>query len=77
MFEEVLRSLRPRRPATTAELRERIPPLAQRLELAPGKAYGGSFPIAPRLLGTLGGERADRARGQQRGLARLAAASGR
>jgi hypothetical protein len=58
MFDEVLRSLRADGPATTAELRERIPPLAQRLELAPGKAYGGSFPIAPRLLGTLaaGGE---------------------
>ena len=40
-------------PATTAELRERIPALARRLELAPGKAYGGSFPIAPRVLGTL------------------------
>ena len=28
-------------------------PLAQRLELSPGKAYGGSFPIAPRFLGTV------------------------
>ena len=53
MFDEVLRSLRADGPSTTAELRERIPALAQRLELAPGKAYGGSFPIAPRLLGTL------------------------
>ena len=53
MFDEVLRSLRAEGPSTTAELRERIPALAQRLELAPGKAYGGSFPIAPRLLGTL------------------------
>ena len=41
-------------PATTAELRERIPPLARRLELAPGKSYGGSFPIASRVLGALG-----------------------
>ena len=40
-------------PATTAELRERIPPLALRLELSPGKTYGGSFPIAPRFLGTV------------------------
>ena len=40
-------------PATTAELRERIPLLAQRLEVSPGKTYGGSFPIAPRVLGTL------------------------
>ncbi len=54
MFDEVLRSLHADGPATTAELRERIPALAQRLELAPGKAYGGRFPIAPRLLGTLG-----------------------
>jgi len=52
-YDEVLRSLRADGPSTTAELRERIPALAQRLELAPGKTYGGSFPIAPRLLGTL------------------------
>ncbi len=49
----VLRTLGEDGPATTAELRERIPALARRLELAPGKAYGGSFPIAPRLLGSL------------------------
>jgi DNA glycosylase AlkZ-like len=53
MFDEVLRSLREEGPSTTAELRERIPDLALRLELAPGKKYGGSFPIAPRLLGAL------------------------
>jgi hypothetical protein len=53
MFDEVLRSLRDEGPSTTAELRERIPDLSLRLELAPGKTYGGSFPIAPRLLGTL------------------------
>ena len=76
MFDEVLRSLRAEGPSTTAELRERIPALAQRLELAPGKAYGGSFPIAPRLLGTLGCGRADPARGEQRRLARLAATVG-
>ena len=52
-FDEVLRSLRTEGPSTTAELRERIPDLALRLELAPGKKYGGRFPIAPRLLGTL------------------------
>jgi hypothetical protein len=40
-------------PATTAELRERIPTLSQRLEMSPGKSYGGSFPVAPRLLSTL------------------------
>jgi hypothetical protein len=54
MFDEVLRSLRDHGPSTTAELRERIPALAERLELSPGKTYGGSFPIAPRLLSTLG-----------------------
>jgi hypothetical protein len=40
-------------PATTAELREQIPVLSQRLEMSPGKSYGGSFPVAPRLLSTL------------------------
>jgi hypothetical protein len=52
-FDAVLRSLREDGPATTAELRTRFPELSRRLELAPGKAYGGTFPIAPRLLGTL------------------------
>jgi hypothetical protein len=40
-------------PATTAELRERVPALSKRVELSPGKAYGGEFPIASRLLGAL------------------------
>ena len=40
-------------PATTAELRERLPELARRLAMHPDKAYGGSFPVAPRLLSTL------------------------
>ncbi|MCW2866283.1 MAG: hypothetical protein JWR20_471 [Marmoricola sp.] len=40
-------------PATTAELRERLPELARRLEMHPDKSYGGSFPVAPRLLSTL------------------------
>jgi hypothetical protein len=40
-------------PATTAELRERIPAMALRLEMAPGKSYGGVFPIGPRVLSTL------------------------
>ena len=53
MFADVLLALERDGPATTAQLRERLPLLAQRLELAPGKSYGGSFPIAPRLLGTL------------------------
>jgi hypothetical protein len=49
----VLRTLADDGPATTAQLRERIPPLGRRLELSPGKSYGGSFPIAPRVLSTL------------------------
>jgi truncated hemoglobin YjbI len=42
------------RPATTAELREQIPPLARRLDMSPGKSYGANVPIAPRVLSTLG-----------------------
>ncbi|HEU5038553.1 MAG TPA: winged helix DNA-binding domain-containing protein [Nocardioides sp.] len=38
------------------ELREQVPELAGRLELAAGKSYGGSFPIAPRVLTQLGVE---------------------
>ena len=63
-------------PATTAELREQIPPLARRMEMAPGKSYGGNIPIAPRVLGTLGAHRPDPP-GQQRGrLARSCARGG-
>ncbi len=51
--QEVLRTLADDGPATTAQLRERIPALGRRLELSPGKSYGGSFPIAPRVLSTL------------------------
>lgn len=40
-------------PATTQQLREDLPALALRLELAPGKRYGGEFPIAPRVLSVL------------------------
>ncbi len=53
-FKAVLRSLAEDGPATTMELRERIPALDRRVELNPGKKYGGVFPVAPRLLGTLG-----------------------
>ena len=41
------------RPATTAQLRAALPALDLRLEMSPGKKWGGEFPIAPRLLGTL------------------------
>ncbi len=46
----VVRSLREEGPATTAELRHRVPGLHHRLEMAPGKPYGGVYPIAPRVL---------------------------
>jgi hypothetical protein len=52
MFTTVVKTLA-EGPATTAELREQIPPLARRLEMSPGKSYGGNIPIAPRVLGTL------------------------
>jgi hypothetical protein len=41
-------------PAQT--LREEVPELQGRIELATDKAYGGSFPIAPRVLSQLGVE---------------------
>lgn len=37
-------------------LREELAELGGRLELAPGRAYGGSFPVAPRVLTWLGAE---------------------
>ncbi len=40
-------------PATTMQLREQLPMLDIRLTMAPGKSYGGDFPIAPRVLSTL------------------------
>lgn len=39
---------------SAAELREQVPELAGRLDMAPGKSYGGSIPIAPRVLTQLG-----------------------
>jgi hypothetical protein len=54
MSEAVMRCLGEVGPSTTAELREHLPELGLRLELNPGKHYGGSFPVAPRLLSTLG-----------------------
>ncbi len=40
-------------PATTAQLRAALPELELRLQVNPGKPYGGEFPIAPRLLSAL------------------------
>ena len=37
-------------------LREEVPEIAGRIEMSPGKAYGGNFPIAPRVLTQLGVE---------------------
>ena len=54
MCAEVLACLAEDGPCTTAGLRERIPALGQRLELAPGRSYGGSFPVASRLMSVLG-----------------------
>lgn len=39
---------------SAAELRDQVPELAGRLEMAPGKAYGGNIPVAPRVLTQLG-----------------------
>ena len=41
---------------TAQELREQVPALAGRLELAPGKPYGTNVPVAPRVLTQLGVE---------------------
>ncbi len=38
------------------QLREEVPALAGRIEMSPGKSYGGNNPIAPRLLTQLGVE---------------------
>ena len=38
------------------QLREQVPELAGRVEVSPGKSYGGSFPLAPRVLTQLGVE---------------------
>ncbi len=41
------------KPATTPQLRAALPALDLRLVMAPGKPWGGEFPIAPRVLSTL------------------------
>ena len=43
-------------PATTIQLRAAMPALELRLVMAPGKSWGGEFPIAPRVLSTLAAE---------------------
>lgn len=49
----VLTRLRSEGPATTMELRTALPVLEGRIAVAPGKSYGGEFPIASRVLTTL------------------------
>ncbi len=41
---------------TAQEIRERVPALEARLDLAPGKSYGVNVPVAPRVLSQLGVE---------------------
>jgi len=53
-FDGVLRCLAEDGPSTTAELRARLPELDRRVEVNPGKPYGGVFPLAPRVLVLLG-----------------------
>jgi len=50
---DVLTLLHERGPMTTMQLRAELPALDARLVVSPGKAYGGEFPIAPRVLTTL------------------------
>ncbi|WP_310964213.1 winged helix DNA-binding domain-containing protein [Nocardioides terrisoli] len=57
-------------PATTAELRGRVPGLDRRLMISPGKSYGGEFPIASRVLSALAA-RGDVVRGENAGDWRL------
>jgi hypothetical protein len=52
------------------ELREDVPELAGRIEMAPGKSYGANVPIAPRVLTQLGVEAAT-VRGRNAGHWRL------
>ena len=51
---EVLDSLEREGPATTTELRGRVPELDLRLEQSPGKSYAANPPVAGRLLTVLG-----------------------
>lgn len=41
---------------STRQLREQVPELQGWFTMAPGKRWGGDFPIAPRVLGLLGAE---------------------
>jgi hypothetical protein len=49
----ILALVRDRGPMTTAEVRAAIPDLGARLTYAPGKAYGATLPIAPRVVTAL------------------------
>lgn len=43
-------------PRPAQQLREEVPEVAGRMDVSPDKAYGGSFPVAPRVLTQLGVE---------------------
>lgn len=62
----VVRSLHEDGPATTAELRSRVPGLDRRIEISPGKSYGGEFPLAPRILAAVAAS-GEILRGENRG----------
>jgi hypothetical protein len=52
----VLQVLGEGRALTAQEIRERVPAIEARLDLAPGKAYGVNVPVGPRVLTQLGVE---------------------
>lgn len=52
----VLRRLADGSELSASQLREHVPELAGRIEVAPGKTYGGNFPVSPRVLTQLGVE---------------------
>ncbi len=51
--EAVLLRLAVAGPLSAQALREQVPEIAGRIEMAAGKSYGGNFPIAPRVLAQL------------------------
>ena len=61
---------------TAQEIRERVPALEARLDLAPGKKYAANVSIAPRVLTQLGGRGRAGPRRERRPLAALQATVG-
>lgn len=52
----VLERLAGSAPMRAGELREELPELSGTMTVSPGKRYGGTFPVAPRVLTLLGAE---------------------